>query len=187
MESLRCDTMQLKRTLWICPKCFELKPTRHESVVRHIARKHWSMGEPLSVTTRQTRSQMLASGSLAPIKRHFSTKSTDLKARHDRSNGVDHKNRNINPSPDLIDKAVMLTLVSLVKETRQITENVLTQNSTIISTLAEIMKEISKLKLSRGYDTSGNFAWHEIRMIPKSRLILFLRMRIICIHCSLMI
>lgn len=158
LESLRCDTMQLKRTLWICPKCSELKPTRHESVIRHIARKHWSMGEPLSVTTRQTRSQMLASGSLAPVKRHFSTKSTDQRSRHDRSNGVDYKDRNINPSPDLVDKAVMLTLVSWVKETRQITENVLTQNTTIISTLAKVMKEISKLKQSSGYDTSGNFA-----------------------------
>ena len=158
LESPRCDTMQLKRTLWICPKCSELKPTRHESVIRHIARKHWSMGEPLSVTTRQTRSQMLASGSLAPVKRHFSTKSTDQRSRHDRSNGVDYKDRNINPSPDLVDKTVMLTLLSWVKETRQITENVLAQNTTIISTLAEVMKEISKLKQSSGYDISGNFA-----------------------------
>jgi hypothetical protein len=116
------------------------------------------MGEPLSVTTRQTRSQMLASGSLAPIKRHFSTKSTDLRAQHDRSNGVDYKNRNINPSPDLVDKLAMLNLVSWVKETRQITENVRTQNTTIISTLAEVLKEISKLKQSSGYYTSGNFA-----------------------------
>ena len=173
--------MQLKRTLWICPKCSELKPTRHESVIRHIARKHWSMGEPLSVTTRQTRSQMLASGSLAPVKRHFSTKSTDQRTRHDLSNGVDYKDRNINPSPDLADKAVMLTLVSF----RHIAENVLTQNTTIISTLAEVMKEISKLKQSSGYDISGNFAWHEIRPIPKSQLILFLQVRIIAFNVSL--
>jgi hypothetical protein len=52
----------------------------------------------------------------------------------------------------------MMTLVSLVKETRQKMENVLNQNSTILATLAEAMKEISKLKQSRGYDISGNFA-----------------------------
>jgi hypothetical protein len=150
--------MRIKRTLWICPKCSELKPTRHESVVRHIARKHWSMGEPLSVTTRQTRNQMLASGSLAPVKMSFSRKSTDQGVRYDPSIGVDYKNRNLNPSPDLVDKAVMMTLVRLVKETRQKMENVLNQNSTILATLAEAMKEISKLKQSRGYDISGNFA-----------------------------
>ena len=149
--------MQIKRTLWICSKCSELKPTRHESVVRHIARKHWSIGEPLSVTTRQTRSQMLASGSLAPVKRPFSRKPMDQRIQHDPSIGVDYKNRNLNRSPDLIDKAAMVTLVSLVQETRQKTENILNQNSTIISTLAEVMKEILKLKQSRGYDTSGNF------------------------------
>lgn len=101
---------------------------------------------------------MLASGSLAPVKRHFSTKSTDQRTRHDLSNGVDYKDRNINPSPDLVDKAVLLTLVSWVKETRQIAKNVLTQNTKIISTLDEVMKEISKNKQSSGYDISGNFA-----------------------------
>ena len=61
--------MSLKRTLWVCARCKELKPTRHESVIRHIVRKHNSLGEPISVTTGQTRYQMIASGSLAPTKR----------------------------------------------------------------------------------------------------------------------
>jgi hypothetical protein len=61
--------MSLKKTLWVCPKCNELTPTRHESVIRHIVRKHNSLGEPISVTTGQTRYQMIASGSLVPTKR----------------------------------------------------------------------------------------------------------------------
>lgn len=47
------------RTSWLCPNCNELNPTRHESVIRHIHRKHESFGEPISINTRQTRRQML--------------------------------------------------------------------------------------------------------------------------------
>jgi hypothetical protein len=47
------------RTRWVCPNCNELNPTRHESVIRHIHRKHESFGEPISINTRQTRRQML--------------------------------------------------------------------------------------------------------------------------------
>jgi hypothetical protein len=47
------------RTSWVCPNCSELNPTRHESVIRHIHRKHESFGEPISINTRLTRRQML--------------------------------------------------------------------------------------------------------------------------------
>jgi hypothetical protein len=132
--------MRIKRTLWICPRCSELKPTRHESVVRHIARKHWSMGEPLSVTTRQTRNQMLASGSLAPIKRPFLGKPKDQGFHHDSSITAGYKDWNLNSSPDLIDKAVMVNLVSMVKETKQNTKIIMSQNFTIIASLSEVLK-----------------------------------------------
>lgn len=36
----------------------ELSATRHWSVLRHIARKHSGLGEPISINTRQTRTQM---------------------------------------------------------------------------------------------------------------------------------
>ena len=150
--------MRIRRTLWICPQCSELKPTRHESVVRHIARKHWSMGEPLSVTTRQTRNQMLALGSLAPIKRPFLSKPKDQGFRYDSSVTVDHKDWNLNSSPDLIDKAVMVNLVSMVKEMKQNTNIIMNQNFTIIASLSEVLKEILELKQSRNNDTFGDFA-----------------------------
>ena len=136
--------MRIKSTLWICPQCSELKPTRHESVVRHIARKHWSMGEPLSVTTRQTRNQMLALGSLAPIKRPFLSKPKDQGFRHDSSVTVDYKDWNLNSSPDLIDKAVMVNLVSMVKETKQNTKIIMNQNFTIIASLSKVLKDLGK-------------------------------------------
>ena len=63
------DVTPMRRTLWLCPKCSELKPTRHENVVRHVNRKHGSVGEPVSVTTGQTRNQMLALGLLSPIRK----------------------------------------------------------------------------------------------------------------------
>lgn len=46
------------RTKWICPNCTELSPTRHWSVERHIRRKHIGSGEPISINTHQTRTQM---------------------------------------------------------------------------------------------------------------------------------
>ena len=146
--------MAIKRTLWICPKCNELKPTRHESVVRHIGRKHNSLGEPLSVTTRETRNQMLASGSLVPIKRPFLRKSISGQGFYDNSFTApsDHKNEQgkaSTGSSDVSDTFITLRLVELAKDTNQKMQNILNQNSTIIATLAEIMKEIYKLKGSR--------------------------------------
>jgi hypothetical protein len=44
---------------WICPRCPELNHgTRHESVLRHIRRKHDGIGEPLNLNSGFTRSQM---------------------------------------------------------------------------------------------------------------------------------
>ena len=50
--------LDLIRTKWICPTCKELSPTRHWSVERHIKRKHAGIGEPISINTHQTRTQM---------------------------------------------------------------------------------------------------------------------------------
>src|ERR687896_279936 len=44
---------------WICPKCPELNHgTRHESVLRHIRRKHDSIGEPINLNSGFTRHQL---------------------------------------------------------------------------------------------------------------------------------
>jgi hypothetical protein len=59
---------------WICPNCPELMHgTRHESVVRHINRKHQTVGEPVSFNTGLTRIQMgLKSNLQAPYARGLS-------------------------------------------------------------------------------------------------------------------
>jgi hypothetical protein len=44
---------------WICPQCPELNHgTRHESVLRHIRRKHNSIGEPINLNSGFTRHQL---------------------------------------------------------------------------------------------------------------------------------
>lgn len=44
---------------WICPGCPELNHgTRHESVLRHIRRKHDSIGEPINLNSGFTRRQL---------------------------------------------------------------------------------------------------------------------------------
>jgi hypothetical protein len=44
---------------WVCPNCPELRHgSRHWSVGRHIARKHNCIGEPISLNTGITRSEM---------------------------------------------------------------------------------------------------------------------------------
>jgi hypothetical protein len=44
---------------WICPMCPELNHgTRHQSVLRHIRRKHASIGEPINLNSGFTRRQM---------------------------------------------------------------------------------------------------------------------------------
>ena len=44
---------------WVCPSCAELlHGSRHWSVERHIGRKHGGIGEPISLNTGETRSQM---------------------------------------------------------------------------------------------------------------------------------
>ena len=104
---------------------------------------------------------MLALGSLAPIKRPFLSKPKDQGFRYDSSVTVDYKDWNLNSSPDLIDKAVMVNLVSMVKETKQNTKIIMNQNFTIIASLSEVLKEILELKQSRNNDTFGDFAWDE--------------------------
>jgi hypothetical protein len=160
--------MRIKRTLWLCPKCSELKPTRHENVIRHLNRKHGAVGEPISVTTRQTRNQMLALGVLSPIRKSFMRKPVSSQEVYDNPfTTLDYKNKNKNTnknidtstgSSDSTDKAAMLYLVSRAKETQQNMQNIINQNFTIINVLRDIMMYVSKPEQSSNNNNFGNFA-----------------------------
>jgi len=70
----------------------------------------------------------------------------------------DHKNEQgkaSTGSSDVFDTAIMFTQLKLAQDTNQKIQNIINQNSTIITTLAEVMKEIYKLKGSRN---NNNFA-----------------------------
>ena len=158
--------MRIKRTLWLCPKCSELEPTRHENVIRHLNRKHGAVGEPISVTTGQTRNQMLALGVLSPIRKSFMRKPVSSQEVYDNpSNIIEYKNINKNKnidtstgSSDLTDKAIMLNLVSRAKETQQNMQNIMNQNFTIINILRDFMMYVSKPEQSRNNNNFGDFA-----------------------------
>lgn len=154
--------MTIKKTLWLCSKCSELNPTRHESVVRHINRKHGVVGEPISVTTAQTRNQMLALGLLSPIRKSFIRKPVSSQEFYDNPSTIlDYKNKNIvipTGSVDLTDKAAMLYLVSRAQETQQDMRSIINQNSIIIKTLNDIMVYLSKLERSSNNNTFSDFA-----------------------------
>ena len=163
MVSRRCDLMTIKRTLWRCSRCNELKPTRHESVIRHIGRKHGSLGEPVSVTTGETRNQMLTSGSLAQVKKSFLRKSSLDRGFSDNSSAADpdYKNEQIKGSggfSDLFDRAIMLKQLELVKETNEKAQIIIYQNSTILATLDKIWNESYRLRGSRNNNLAGDFA-----------------------------
>ena len=121
------------RTLWICPNCREIKPTRHESAVRHIGRKHGSKGEPISINTGETRRQMLASGTLARNRRPFtrisSTSKRGLSDTYTTPDREIHQAKAIGSS-DLFDTKEIFR-VELMKR-------ILNQNATIIQTVADI-------------------------------------------------
>ena len=154
--------MRIKRTLWLCPKCSELKPTRHENVVRHINRKHGAVGEPISVTNGQTRNQMLSLGLLSPIRKSFMRIPVSSQEVYNHPSTIlDYKNKNIDTSTgssDLTDKAMMLNLVSWAKEVQKDMQNIMIQNSTIINFLSDIMMNVPKPKQSSNNNISGDFA-----------------------------
>jgi hypothetical protein len=156
--------LHIKRTLWLCPKCSELEPTRHENVVRHINRKHGAVGEPISVTTGQTRNQMLSLGLLSPIRKSFMRKPVSIQEVYDNPSTIlnyKNKNKNIDTSTgssDLTDKAMMLHLISRAKETQKDMQNIMIQNSTIINILSDLMMYVSKPKQSSSNNISGDFA-----------------------------
>jgi hypothetical protein len=154
--------MRIKRTLWLCPKCSELKPTRHENVVRHINRKHGAVGEPISVTTGQTRSLMLALGLLSTIRKSFMGKSISSQEFYDNpSPMLNYKNKNIDTpteSSDTDDKYIMLRLVSMVKDTQQAMQTIMVQNSIIINYLNENMMYVPKPTQPSNDHNVGNFA-----------------------------
>jgi hypothetical protein len=154
--------MRIKRTLWLCPKCSELKPTRHENVVRHINRKHGAVGEPISVTNGQTRNQMLSLGLLSPIRKSFMRIPVSSQEVYNHPSTIlDYKNKNLDTSTgssDLTDKAMMLNLVSWAKEMQKDMQNIMIQNSTIINFLNDIMMNVPKPKQSSNNNISGDFA-----------------------------
>jgi hypothetical protein len=156
--------MRIKRTLWLCPKCSELKPTRHENVVRHINRKHGAVGEPISVTTGQTRNQMLSLGHLSPIRKSFVRKPVSSQEVYDNPSTIlDYNNKNTNidtstGSSDLTDKAMMLYLVRWAKKTQNDMQNIMIQNSTIINFLSDIIKYVPKPKQPSNNSIFGDFA-----------------------------
>ena len=124
--------MSLKRTLWVCAKCNELKPTRHESVIRHIVRKHNSLGEPISVTTGQTRYQMIASGSLAPTNR--SPRGNSSQGFHNYSfdgsitnHKIEHEKAQAGSS-DVSDKYLLVRQLELATETNKNVKKTLVQD-----------------------------------------------------------
>jgi hypothetical protein len=134
--SHRCHIVGvIRRTLWICPNCREIKPTRHESVVRHIGRKHGSIGEPISINTGETRHQMLASGTLArnrsPFTRISSTSKRGLSDTYTTPDREIHQGKAIGSS-DLFDTTIEFSLM----------QRILNQNATIIHTVADIWKMI---------------------------------------------
>ena len=144
-------SVHIKGTLWLCSKCSELRPTRHENVVRHINRKHGAVGKPMSVTTGQTRNQMLSLGLLSPIRKSFMRKPVSSQEVYDNPSTIldyKHKNENRNRnrntdtsmgSSDLTDKAMMLYLVNWAKEMQKDMRNIMNQNFTIINILNDIM------------------------------------------------
>jgi hypothetical protein len=151
--------VRIKRTLRVCPKCSELKPTRHENVVRHVNRKHGAVGEPISVTTGQTRNLMLALGLLSPIRKSFMRKPVSSQEFHDNPSTILDYNNPSTGSSDLTDKAMMLHLVSWAKETQRNMQSIMIQNFTIINILNDIMMYVQKPKQSSNSNNiPGDFA-----------------------------
>jgi hypothetical protein len=122
------------------------------------------VGEPVSVTTGQTRNQMLSLGLLSPIRKSFIRKPVSSQEVYDNPSTIlDYKNKNNNTDPptgssDLTDKAMMLHLVSSAKEMQKDMQNIMIQNSTIIKILSDLVMYVSKPKQSGNNNISGDFA-----------------------------
>ena len=101
---------------------------------------------------------MLASGSLAPVKKSFLRKSDADPGFSDNSSTIasEYKNEQIKDSrrSDLFDRTIMIKQLELIEETNQKVQNIIYENSTIIATLAEIYR----LKGSRNNNSAGDFA-----------------------------
>lgn len=69
------DSNYLKGIKWICPNCTEISSTRHWSVQRHIIRKHYGIGEPVSLNTRKSRREM----NILPVNYGLSSNPSPLK------------------------------------------------------------------------------------------------------------
>lgn len=132
----------IRRTLWICPKCRELKPTRHESVVRHIRRKHRSMGEPISINTGETRHEMIISGSLSQTRNPSAKTFSDSPRRfYDTFTATDVENQK-GKAPDPFDRQIQFSQVIVLETITQKLQNIQNQNAMIIATLTDIWKMV---------------------------------------------
>jgi hypothetical protein len=122
------------------------------------------VGEPISVTTGQTRNQMLSLGLLSPITKSFLRKPVSSQEVYDNPSIIlDYKNRNKNldtstGSSDLTDKAGMLYLVNWAKEARKDMQNIIYQNFTIIKILDDLMMYVPRPEQSSNNNTFGDFA-----------------------------
>lgn len=136
------------RTSWVCPNCNELNPTRHESVIRHIHRKHESFGEPISINTRQTRRQMLGYmspnayytpypktpwlNSRHPFRVSRTQAEQDSKGEYERSDAFN----------DMVMQTQQMKLLITINQNLQYLQN---QNATIINILVQMIQS-KKLK-----------------------------------------
>ena len=129
------------RTSWVCPNCNELNPTRHESVIRHIHRKHESFGEPISINTRQTRRQMFGYMSADAYYTPF-PKTPWLKSRHhfrvsrtQAEQGSKGESERTEDLSDMVVKAQQMKLLITINQNLQYLQN---QNATIINILVQM-------------------------------------------------
>lgn len=131
------------RTSWVCPNCNELNPTRHESVIRHIHRKHESFGEPISINTRQTRRQML--GYMSPNAYYTPCPKTPwLNSRHpfrvsrtQAEQDSKGESERTDALSDRVMKAQQMKLLITINQNLQYLQN---QNATIINILVQMFQ-----------------------------------------------
>jgi hypothetical protein len=131
------------RTSWVCPNCNELNPTRHESVIGHIHRKHESFGEPISINTRQTRRQML--GYMSPNAYYTPCPKTPwLNSRHpfrvsrtQAEQDSKGESERTDALSDRVMKAQQMKLLITINQNLQYLQN---QNATIINILVQMFQ-----------------------------------------------
>lgn len=100
------------------------------------------MGEPISITTGETRHEMLISGSLSQT-RNPSAKTFSDSARRsfDTFTETDVKNQK-GKAPDPFDRQIQFSQVIVLETITQKLQNIQNQNAMIIATLTDIWKMV---------------------------------------------